>query len=468
MTSPPNNAAAPAPAPAAPPPPAHRRPSASLIVQLVLSLAGAGAVFAYLLWSSGHSSSGEDNKRPTPPDEAVQPVGSRLIRVKPGTPLDNKLQLATVDEAQLTAPVLPVTGTALASLKPGKEGPDAWQFATPDLLGTFSDWQKAVVDVEFQKQQLKSVKELADFRVEAQKEVVERMEKLLEAGTERLKDVVAERVNLKQFEIQGKQDVHTAENAVKVAIKTEATLARQLQQAGLDPQMLRSAAAEGDIVVAEVPERALSRVKLGMTCEVRFLALPSKVFVGKVSSISPVISKDRRTLNVQFIVIDPDKVVRPGMFAEIRLGTDERPALLVPADGMLHVEDRDYVLIAEKMSGGKVETWKVVEVQAGELRSLLRVNAKAMANLAAAGLPKPLLAKLEPLRKKGFESREQLVAQLDIALAGEALDHYRDLIITEVSREQQVEVQSRELKGGETVLGKGAILLKPIVVRVLQ
>jgi multidrug efflux pump subunit AcrA (membrane-fusion protein) len=461
-------------------------------VQLVLSLLGAGAVFAYLTWSGSHSPSADDSKRPTPPEEFVQPVGSRQIRVKPGTPLDKKLQLETVEYAQLTAPVLPVTGTALASLKPGPEGPDvwqfatscgvsprttqlpgtagpdAWQFATPDLLGTFSDWQKAVVDVEFQKSQLTLVKELSDFRIEAQKEVVQRMEKLLEAGTERLKDVVAERVNLKQFEIQGKQDIHQAENAVKVAVKTEATLARQLQQAGLDPAMLRSAAAEGDIVVAEVPERALSRVKLGMTCEVRFLALPHKVFTGKVSSISPVISKDRRTLNVQFVVTDPDKLVRPGMFAEIRLGTDERPVLLVPADGVLHVEDRDYVLIAEKMSGGKVDTWKVVEVQAGELRSLLRFNDKAMANLAAAGLPKALLAKLEPLRKKGFETREQLTAQLDATLAGEDLDHYRDLIITEVSRQQQVEIQSRELKGGETVLGTGAILLKPVVVRVLQ
>src|SRR5262249_15121192 len=154
-----------------------------------------------------------------------------------------------------------------------------------------------------------------------------------------------------------------AETAVKLARRAEATLARQLQQAGLEPTMLRSAAAEGDIVVAEVPERAAGRVKLGMTCEVRFFALPGRTFTGKASSIAPVISKDKRVLNVQFVVTDPAKVVRPGMFAEVDVGTDKRKALLMPADGVLHIGDSDYALLADGP-----DTWRVVEVHTGELR----------------------------------------------------------------------------------------------------
>ena len=50
------------------------------------------------------------------------------------------------------------------------------------------------------------------------------------------------------------------------------------------------------------------------------------MFTGKVSGISPVISKEKRVLNVQFTVKDPDGIVRPGMFAEIGLGTDKRKA----------------------------------------------------------------------------------------------------------------------------------------------
>ena len=211
---------------------------------------------------------------------------------------------------------------------------DAWQFATPDLLSAFADWQKAVVDTKFQETQLKAIRELNESRIDAQQEVVTRMEKLVAAGTDTQKDLVAERTNLIQFKIQGRKDIHEAETNVEVARRTEATLARQLQQAGLEPTMLRSAAAEGEIVVAEVPERLMDRVKLDMTCEVRFYALPNRVFTGKVSCISPVISKDKRVLNVQFVVKDPQNAIRPGMFAQIGLGTDKRQSLLMPADGV--------------------------------------------------------------------------------------------------------------------------------------
>jgi multidrug efflux pump subunit AcrA (membrane-fusion protein) len=75
------------------------------------------------------------------------------------------------------------------------------------------------------------------------------------------------------------------------------------------------------------------------------------------------ISKDKRVLNVQFIVSDAQNAVRPGMFAEIGLGTDQRQSLLMPADGVLHVEDRDYALV-----GPEPGVWKIVEVRIGELR----------------------------------------------------------------------------------------------------
>jgi multidrug efflux pump subunit AcrA (membrane-fusion protein) len=334
----------------------------SLAVQVILSLAMVAGVMIILMRSG--SKDEDEGQRPRPSDEVVKAIGPRLIRVQPGTPVDNKLQVDAVKTSWLTAPVLPVTGTTLASLRPGKESAqDAWQFATSDLLTTFSDWQKAVKDVTFQETQLKAVRELNKEKIDAQRKVAAQMEELVKAGTNTEKELAVEKTNLIQFEIQGRKDVHDAEQIVYLAKRTEATLARQLQQAGLDPTMLREAASEGDIVVAEVPERMMERVKVGMTCEVRFFALPGRVFTGKVSSISPVISRDKRVLNVQFTVKDPDNRVRPGMFAEIGLGTDKRQALLMPADGVIHVGDKEYALV-----GAEPHTWQITEVQTGELR----------------------------------------------------------------------------------------------------
>jgi len=58
---------------------------------------------------------------------------------------------------------------------------------------------------------------------------------------------------------------------------------------------------------------------------------------------------------------DPKGVLRPGMFAEVGLGTDERSAVLVPADALLHIGQRDYIVIAD--SG---EAWRVEPVTVGE------------------------------------------------------------------------------------------------------
>jgi multidrug efflux pump subunit AcrA (membrane-fusion protein) len=129
---------------------------------------------------------------------------------------------------------------------------------------------------------------------------------------------------------------------------------------------------------------------------VRFFALPNREFTGKVSSIAPVVLKEKRVLNVQFTVEDPENVVRPGMFAEIGVGTDKREALLMPADGVLHVGDKDYAL-----HGGNAGTWEIADVETGELRG----------------------------------------TSVEV-LAG--------------------------LKAGDRVLGKGAILLKPVVAHALE
>ncbi len=191
--------------------------------------------------------------------------------------------------------------------------------------------------------------------------MVRRLEKLVEAGTESLREVTAERANLIQVEITGRQEVHQAETALRMARREEAVQARRLQQAGLSIELLRSVTSDVDIVMAEVPEGRLNQVRIGQGCVARLFGLPKERFPGRVQSIAPVLSPERRSLRVLFTIDDPDDKLRPGMFAEIGLGTDSREALLVPADAILHIGRSDYVLVADGDN-----TWRVAEVQVGD------------------------------------------------------------------------------------------------------
>jgi len=300
---------------------------------------------------------------PTRNADVVQLVSPRLIAVTPGSALDKKLVIARVSKQQTPAPLLSVTGSIVARL-PAGSGPaeDRWQFSNPDLLSVYTDWQKSRAEVGFAEKQLAKIRELNAARLSAQTQVVERLRKLVAAGTDSVKDLTAEEANLLQTQLQGQKEVYEAETAVKVATRNRAAFARQLQQAGADPDLLGRLPDSSAVAVADVPEAKIGRAREGQACTARFYGLPETVFSGRVSRLAPTLSQERRTLRVLFELNDPQGRLKPGMFADIGLGTDLHETVVVPADGVLHVGRADYVLL-----GTEPGTWKVTEVIVGEL-----------------------------------------------------------------------------------------------------
>jgi hypothetical protein len=327
----------------------------------VVALAATAGFLGYLLVVPS-APPAEPETTPRPTADVVEVVGPGLIRVQPGSPLDKKVQVVAVRRRTVTDPVLTVTGRVAASLRPGNgKGSDFWQFDSPEVLTAYTDWQRAQADITFAETQLAQVKQLAAARLEAQRQVLARAEKGASIGDGTAKEVAAEKANLIQTELTGRKEVHEAETALRVATRAEAAGARQLQQSGLDPELIRSTTSDTDIVLADVPEGRLNRAKVGQGCQATFFGIPTERFTGKVTSIAPVLSKERRSVRVLFVIHDPKDQLRPGMFAEIGLGTDPRDTILAPADGVLHVGRADYALV-----GAEANTWRVAEVQVGE------------------------------------------------------------------------------------------------------
>ncbi len=340
-------------------------------IQFFLCLAVTTAMLVYLLWPARKG----ETAGPSPsPETTVHLTATGRIQIQPGSPLEQKLQQVAARSTAIAAPVVTVTGTVVASLRPTRTGGRAWQFNSPELLTAHTDWQKALADITFSRRQLDTIRQLAENRVRAQGALVTRLRKLVEAGTDTEKDLAAAQTEHLQAQIQGRKDVHEAETALRLAQRTEAALARQLQQAGLDPDLLRQSEGEIDVVVADVPEALLTRVKLGQACEALFVGLGGKPFAGTVRAIAPVLSKERRSLRVLFTIDDPSDLLRPGMFADIGLGTDSRQALLVPLAGVIHVGRGDYVLVREG-SAFRVSPVQVGEPRGGEVEVLAGLRA---------------------------------------------------------------------------------------------
>ena len=334
----------------------------SSTIQLILAVAITCGALVLLWWFPLKPQSPSTGTDAATNAEAVRLVGPRLVAVKADTALEKKLAVAVVESERISTPVLKVTGSIVARLPAGKGSSEGrWDFNAPELATAYADWLKARAEVPFNEKQLTTIRELTAARVGAQTKVVERLEKLVKAGTDPEKDLVTAKADLLQAKLQGQKDEHEAETALKNSVRTRTTLERQLFQAGIDPELLLKDADGMAIVVAEVPEARIGLVQAKQSCEARFFAFPNEKFSGRVGSLAPTLSKERRTLRVFFEVDDPQSRLKPGMFAEIGLGTDPRQTLLVPADGVVHVGRADYVFVAAEPG-----QWKVTEIKAGE------------------------------------------------------------------------------------------------------
>lgn len=301
-----------------------------------------------------------------PPEPQYVPVvgltGPRLIAVKTGSLLEKKLHVATIQKQQVSTPLLIVTGAVVARLPKG-DGPaeDRWQFNSLDLAAVYADWQRAAAEMDFNRKRLVKIRELTSAQYQSHKLAVERLRKLVATGTEAIRDLTSAEAALLQVQLEGQKDVYEAETALTVSVRTHAALERKLFQEGVDPLLLESSRPGISLVIADVPELKISDVSVGQSCTARFYGLSDRTFSGKVKSLAPTLSPERHTLRVFFELEDLYNQFKPGMYAEIGLGTDPRSAILVPTDGVLHSQNSDYVFV-----NAGPGLWRIVEVRVGE------------------------------------------------------------------------------------------------------
>jgi cobalt-zinc-cadmium efflux system membrane fusion protein len=102
------------------------------------------------------------------------------------------------------------------------------------------------------------------------------------------------------------------------------------------------------VVWIEVPvfERDLSR--LGKQTRAFFTtpAAPGKEYTGRLVDAGVVVSRDTRAVTVVFEVPNPDRALRVGLQANVRLDADQRvDVLMVPRDAVLEAEGKRFVYV---------------------------------------------------------------------------------------------------------------------------
>jgi cobalt-zinc-cadmium efflux system membrane fusion protein len=106
-------------------------------------------------------------------------------------------------------------------------------------------------------------------------------------------------------------------------------------------------------VTANVPEKDTSFVYKDQPVSVTFPAYPGKVYEGKVLFVSDVLEPDTRRTKVRIAFDNPDRSLKPGMFANVSFSAPMVSRLVVPTSALLMSNDRTSVF-------AEVQPWTFV------------------------------------------------------------------------------------------------------------
>lgn len=175
----------------------------------------------------------------------------------------------------------------------------------------------------------------------------------------------ADRAQLQSLEAEAGRRIVRAPFAGRVGIRSVDI--GQFVDAGV--AIVSMATIDPMYVVADLPERVLSTLKVGRTIDVFVDALGGRRFSAKVTALDTAVNASSRSIRIQATLPNPDGVLTPGLSARIHipLSTPE-PQIAVPQTAIAYALSGDtvYVLDPKPQSQGIYTARQIAVRRAGE------------------------------------------------------------------------------------------------------
>ena len=122
-------------------------------------------------------------------------------------------------------------------------------------------------------------------------------------------------------------------------------------------RLFRIAPLERVWLEAELYEAELALVHVGQSAKVTLPYLPGRVIDGTVSYVYPYLDGDTRTARIRVELPNPDRSLRPDMYADVDLRVDAGIRLTVPTSAVLFAGRRQFVF--RDLGGGRFRPQQV-------------------------------------------------------------------------------------------------------------
>lgn len=119
-------------------------------------------------------------------------------------------------------------------------------------------------------------------------------------------------------------------------------------------------------VMADVYEKDIARVVAGAKVTVTVVGYPGKLFQGGVDWVSGTLDPTTRTGKVRCVFDNPERLLKPEMYASVQIAVAERRALAVPRSAVVHLGDQSVVFVQSSSSTSGPLKFERVPVAADE------------------------------------------------------------------------------------------------------
>lgn len=167
----------------------------------------------------------------------------------------------------------------------------------------------------------------------------------------------------------------------------------------IDKNTLLTVLVDLDTVKVElnVPERFVGQLKVGQKLAVKIAAFPGHQFEGEVYFIAPYVDEASRTALLKARVANPNRELKPGMFANVDLTLRVKDAAtVVPESAILYSGDRTMIYVVDAANTAQIRPVQLgirlaglVEVTSG-LEGGERIVAEGLQKVRPGGKVKPM------------------------------------------------------------------------------
>ena len=99
-------------------------------------------------------------------------------------------------------------------------------------------------------------------------------------------------------------------------------------------------------VLADVYSQDYAALRVGSRARVDVQGMPEKTFEGRVDFIYPTVDPQTRVAKVRIVLANPKRLLRPDMFAQVKIQGPAQTQLMLPKSAVLRSGTRDWVILA--------------------------------------------------------------------------------------------------------------------------